>query len=196
MNWVSSRLVSSENWGEYKVYHSVAWLGFIIVRIVENAKLFKGWWYVLKTKSAPSAVVVPIRRGISCVLAYRNATCISDGTSLLSMCGPQGRNRCKKVPGWEFVFCWASRIAQGNFDLMHSKLEHSNVNEKFCPWALASTNVFRGKLKGRLWIIALRNKPNDFCDVIWMATDVAPAPWPNMVTWNIHIFLLQLHNFI
>jgi hypothetical protein len=56
------------------VYHSVAWLGFIIVRIVENAKLFKGWWYVLKTKSAPSAVVVPIRRGISCTLAYRNAT--------------------------------------------------------------------------------------------------------------------------
>ena len=53
------------------------------------------------------------------------------GTSLLSMCGPYGRNRCKKIPGWEFVFCWASRIAQGDFDLMHSKLEHFNINENF-----------------------------------------------------------------
>jgi hypothetical protein len=31
-------------------------------------------------------------------------SCISDGTSLLSIRGPHGRNRCKKVPGWEFVF--------------------------------------------------------------------------------------------
>ena len=28
-----------------------------------------------------------------------------------------------------------------------------------------------------------------------MATDVASALWPNMVTLNIHIFLLQLLNF-